>query len=106
MTLLNDEVFVEAAQALAARVLREKRGRVAEQIDHAFHLCLSRPPSPLERRRLTAYYQEQALILRQDRQAAAKLFPHRIDGIEAVEGGAWTGVCSVLLNLHEFITRD
>jgi hypothetical protein len=106
LTLLNDGVFIEAARALAARVLREKRGGVAERIDHAFQLCLGRPPSPAERQRLTAYYQEQASLLRRDPQAAAKLFPHRIEGVEAVEGGAWTGVASVLLNLHEFITRD
>jgi hypothetical protein len=106
LALLNDAVFVEASQTLAARVLREKRGRVNERIDHAFQLCLCRQPSPAERQRLTAYYQEQESLLRRDRHAAAKLFPHRLEGIDVVEGGAWTGVCSVLLNLHEFITRD
>jgi hypothetical protein len=106
LTLLNDEVFIEAAQALAVRVLHQNRGSVAERIDHAFDLCLGRAPTPPERQRLTAYYQEQASILHQDPQAAAKLLPHRLKGIEAIEGGAWTGVCSVWLNLHEFITRD
>jgi hypothetical protein len=106
LTLLNDEVFVEAAQALAARVLREKPGGVAGRVGHAFELCLGRPPTPAERRRLTEYFWEQASILRRDRQAAGKLFPQQIDGIDEVEGGAWTGVASVLLNLHEFITRD
>ena len=53
-----------------------------------------------------AYHQEPASVLRQDPQASAKLLPHRLDGIDAVEGGAWMGISSVLLNLHEFITRD
>ena len=30
----------------------------------------------------------------------------KIEGLDPVEMGAWTGVCSVVLNLHEFITRD
>jgi hypothetical protein len=105
LTLLNDEVFVEAAKALAARVLREKHGGLRDRIEHAFALCLGRSPTAAERQRLMQYYQTQAALLRLDRKAAVQLSP-RIDGIDPVEGGAWTGLCSVLLNLHEFITRD
>ena len=45
-------------------------------------------------------------ILRQDPEAAAQVMPRKIEGIDPIEAAAWTGVCSVLLNLHEFITRD
>jgi hypothetical protein len=106
LTLLNDPVFFEAAQALAARVLHESKPDPADRIDRAFRLCLARPPRPAERERLAAYYQEQLSILRQEPAAAAKLFPGRVEGVEPMEGAAWTAVCSVLLNLHEFITRD
>ena len=45
LTLLNDPVYVEAAQALAARVLNERpKADVDERIDHMFRLCESRTP--------------------------------------------------------------
>jgi hypothetical protein len=119
LTLLNDPVFFEAAQNLAGRVLHESKGSVADRIDHAFRLCLARPPRPAERERLAAYYREQLGILRKEPGSVAKLFPltptslppgersrGEGEGIELAEGAAWTAVCSVLLNLHEFVTRD
>ena len=43
LTLLNDPVYVEAAQALAVRVLNERpKADVDERIDHMFRLCESR----------------------------------------------------------------
>ncbi len=106
LTLLNDPVFFEAAQALAGRVLRECKGGVADRIDHVFRMCLGRPANAAERQRVYAYYQEQLAVLRKEPKSAAKLFRQQVDGTEPLQGAAWTGVCSVLLNLHEFITRD
>ena len=127
LTLLNDPVFFEAAQSLAARILREApaagkpagatpgaadRGandetdRFAERLEHVFRLCLSRPPVPSERERLTAYYREQLEILGHEPQAAAVLFPQPVCGVDPLEAAAWTCVSSTLLNLHEFITRE
>ncbi len=105
LTLLNDAVFVETAQALAGRVLREKRG-VPERIDHLFALCLARPATAREKDRLHRYFDEQLAIVRREPASAAKLFPGKMDGVATDEAAAWVGVCSVMLNLHEFITRD
>ncbi len=82
LTLLNDPVFFEAAQALAARVSSQP-GDLPRQIDYAFELSLGRPPQPDERRQLMHYYDSA-------KPAAT----------------AWTGLASVLLNLDEFITRE
>ncbi len=46
LNLLNDPVFFEAAQALAVRILRDVSGSFDDRLDHAFQLCLSRPPLP------------------------------------------------------------
>lgn len=102
LTLLNDPAFFETAQALAARVLREAHG-TAERIDHLYRLCLARSPALFERERLARYLQEQLSIVRRE-DTAGKLFPQKVAGVGADEGAAWVGVCSVLLNLHEFIT--
>ena len=66
----------------------------------------TRLPSDLERRELAASHHRLAAVLRRDPRAVAELVPDKIEGLDPVEMGAWTGVCSVVLNLHEFITRD
>ena len=46
LTLLNDPVYVEAAFALAERMLRERPGEpIDEQLRYAFRLCLARVPT-------------------------------------------------------------
>jgi hypothetical protein len=106
LNLLNDVVFVEAAQALAARVLAETPADPAARVDSLFRLCLLRPPDSLERDSLLASLERQKQILRSNPESAAKLFPIEQPGIDRLEAGAWVGICSVVLNLDEFITRE
>ncbi len=106
LTLLNDPVFFETAQALARRILREKAGNISDRIDYGFGLCTGRPPTSPERDRLVAYFHEQQQILRDDPQAAEALAAESMEGVAPAEAGAWVGLSTVLLNLHEFITRD
>src|SRR5262245_16668421 len=49
LTGLNEPIFVEAARALALRVLREAGKDDAGRADHAFFLCTSRQPTAPER---------------------------------------------------------
>jgi mono/diheme cytochrome c family protein len=91
LTLLNDLQFFEFAEALAARVLREGGATEASRLDHAFRLCVSRPPTASERTRL--------LALLRDLQT-----PNATDPA-ATPQAAWTTVARVLLNLDETITR-
>ena len=107
LNLLNDPVFVEAAQALAARLLREKAGEaMAPRIDHLFQLCLGRAPSRRETELAADYYRRQTGIFEKDSAAAAALFPLEIPGASRIETAAWTGLASAILNLDEFITRE
>ena len=55
LTLLNDPVFFEAAQALAVRLLQEKTGDAGERIEYAYHLCLARSPRADEKERMIQY---------------------------------------------------
>ena len=106
LTLLNDPVFFEAAQALAERILRENHGRVSDRIDYAFKLCLARQPKPQEKERLLEYYRQQKEMLAQNSEFIEALQPSKtLEGIRPFEAAAWVGVSSVLLNLEEFITR-
>ena len=74
LNLLNDPVFVEAAQVLAARILRETRGTWNDRLNYAFRLCLAHAPKPQERQRLARYYEQQGGILENQPELMDKLF--------------------------------
>ncbi|MEO5803047.1 MAG: PSD1 and planctomycete cytochrome C domain-containing protein [Verrucomicrobiota bacterium] len=108
LTLLNDPVYVEAAQALAKRVVEEKpNASLEEKMRHAFEICLSRPPTGGEMKTLTRLYEEQLQSSRKDVATAEKLLRDfaKPKGIEAAEFAAWFSVASALLNLDETITK-
>ena len=104
--MLNDEVFLEAARHLAARIIRESDDGLQARITLGFRLCLAREPSKEESRRLTSYFMEQVRIFNSDPQASSILSLPGNTTTESDTFAAWVGVSSVLLNLHEFITRE
>ncbi len=106
LNLLNDPVFFEAAQVLAARILREQTGTVGDRINHAYRLALGRSPTARERDRLLAFHEEQSQLLKTRRDVVETLFPASdLEGVERSEAAAWVAVGRLLLNLDEFITR-
>ena len=105
LNLLNDPVFFEASQSLAARILRETPGAaLSKRIEHAYELCLSRAPSARESERLTQLYTQYLSQL--DDATAMDWMPAPPDGVTQREAAAWAGISRVLLNLDEFITRE
>jgi hypothetical protein len=121
LTLLNDTVFVEAAQAIARRILTECPDRtIAARAGHAFRLCLARPPRPEELARLTAFFDRQLARLRageldaaqvaglgsQDPPPTPLLARTPPSGSDPNELAAWTVVARVLLNLDETLTKE
>jgi len=86
LTLLNDSAYVEFAQALATRMIKEAKTDDA-RIVHAYQLCVSRPP-------LDSELQALKRLLNAERQAKAS------------EPQAWQAVARVMLNLDETITRE
>jgi len=104
--LLDDPVFLEAARALAARVLREARPADDCRLNQAFILVLARPPEPAESKRLLAYLRQQEALFESDALSAGELVQDTTPGEQAASHAAWIGLCSVLLNLDETITRE
>lgn len=102
LNLLNDPVFLEAAQALADRVRREVDGGDERRLAHAFQLALSRPPTPGESARLLAYLEQQRALFAADGDSCRELLQDSPPGGDA----AWIALASVLLNLDEFINRE
>jgi len=106
LTLLNDPVFFECAQALGRRVVTEQSSTEARLV-HAFRLCLARDPSATERVRLRRLYAELLQLCGADAGQAAKLAGSPLPaGVSPVEAAAWTAVARTIMNLDEFVTRE
>jgi len=105
LNLLNDPVFVRAAQALALRVMREQ-AEFEPRLEEAFLLTLSRPPTSAEAKDLRAYYDQQVALLERNPGAQEAIVPAQLAPAHQLEAAAWSGVASVLLNTEEFITRE
>ncbi len=102
LNLLNDPVFLEAAEALALRLLREGPAANKDRIQLATQLVLNRDPRPAEVERLSKYLDHQRTLF-----ASESTLPvHPVPGIDRAEHASWTALASVLLNLDEFLTRE
>ncbi len=107
LVTLNDEAFFEAAQALAARVLREAASPEANRVSYAFRLAASRTPTADELVRILASYTKQLEAFRRDPAAAQRAIgQYGVTGVEAAEQAAWTLVANAILNLDETLTKE
>jgi hypothetical protein len=99
LVTLNDPAFVEAAKALAKRMMTEAGEGLEERVALGFRWCVARRPAPDEVKRLGALYQQQLERYRKDEASAKKL-------AGSPEHAAWTVVANVLLNLDETLTKE
>jgi hypothetical protein len=110
LVLLNDPEYVEAARALAERVLREGGGGAPARIEWVYRTVLSRAPRPDEAPVLAALLDKHLAEYRADPASASALIRTGERpvpaGLDAAELAAWTSVARVVLNLHETITRN
>ena len=110
LVLLNDPTYVEAARALAERILRDGGSDLPARLDFAFRQALSRPIRGDEAKLLEALYARQLEGYLADPKSADELL--RIGarpvpaGMNAPELAAWTSVARVVFNLHEMVTRN
>ncbi|MCS6852560.1 MAG: PSD1 and planctomycete cytochrome C domain-containing protein [Gemmataceae bacterium] len=107
LTLLNDQGFVEMAQGLARRVLKDAPPSDSQRLRYAFRVCLARPPRDAEEQRLQELLaQQRASFAGAPDDARALISGPTKPDEDIVELAAWTSVARVLLNLDEFITRE
>jgi hypothetical protein len=86
LTLLNDPAYVEMATALAKRMTDHQGYDIRARLAHGFRLAVSREPSQSELDTLVTTFE-------QGTQSTKK------------ESDGWFDAASVILNLHETITR-
>lgn len=113
LTGLNETIFVEAARALALRVLREGGATDADRATRAFLLCTLRQPTTDERAAVLSLLES-----RRKRIADGWLNPREVTTGDPAQlpplppnttpqdAAVWTLVSRVLLNLDETITKN
>jgi hypothetical protein len=110
LTTLNDITFVEAARALAERVLTSAGPTPEDRIELAFRLVLVRRPNAAEKQVLTASLARLKREFAADPAAARKLLAvgesKRDEKLDLIEHAAHAVLCSALLNLDEALTKE
>jgi hypothetical protein len=108
LVTLNDPVYIEAAQSLARRLIREGGATIESRARFGLDLCLARPPESEQVRDLVKLFESEHEHYRKHRQAALDLSSAAValDGAEATDIAAWTVVGNVLLNLDGVLTKN
>ena len=109
LVTMNDPVYVEAAQALARRMMEKGGATPAEKAAFGFRACLVRPPSETELARLVKLYDDAKAKFAKDAGKATVFATNPLGplpkGADAVEAAAWTVVANVMLNLDEMLMK-
>ena len=108
LVLLNSEVSLSAARALAGRVLNTSDAGAGRQVELCYRLALGREPTSSERDLAVDFVERTAARLRLEGREARELalppdLPQERDPYHAA---ALTDFCLALFNLNEFIYID
>ena len=118
LTTLNEAGFVEAARAMADRLLTAEPAANGQpdaaadrdRLSHGFQIVTARPPQSHELEQLAGLLADARRHYADHRDQARRLvgdseLPLNAD-VSAEERAAWSVVSRVLLNLDEFLTRE
>ncbi|MED5586846.1 MAG: PSD1 and planctomycete cytochrome C domain-containing protein [Verrucomicrobiota bacterium] len=107
LAALGNEVFHEAAQAMAKKILGDQSLKdESARIDHCFLLCTARKATREEKSAVAQLLEKSRDYYRENHAEAEKLAgPHRLKQSPAVENAAWIATARIILNLDETITR-
>jgi hypothetical protein len=100
LTMLNDKVILEWAQAFAARALEAK-----DPVDLAFRLAYSRPPDSWEKDTVATFFHKQAGVIAARVAKGEKLaLPSAMpEGTDPSMAAAIVDFCHMLISSNEFV---
>jgi hypothetical protein len=108
LVTLNDITYVEAARALAQRVMQTEN-EMEKRIVKAFRLCATRRPQQTEINVLANRLKKLQQQYSDDAEATADLLKvgesPRDEKLDAVQHAAFTNLCLLILNLDETLSR-
>ena len=109
LATLNGITYVEAARVLAQRVIEKAGPEAGDRIQMAFRLATSRIPSAGELeillRRLEILKRQYSTKEEEARKLLAVGDSPRNEKLDAIEHAAYAGLCSLVLNLDEALTK-
>ncbi len=107
---MNDPCFVECAQALARRIVKEGGADAEARLRWALQLALARPAEESQLAALRQLLEAELAEYQADPEAAKKLAASETQplpaGADAAELAAWTVVANVLLNLDGVLAKS
>jgi hypothetical protein len=108
LTMLNSDVALSWAQGFGSRVLREAGGDRQAQIERAYSLAYSRPPTANEKDiALTFFNRHEAILAKRVAGFENLALPNQVPaGVGKVEAAALVDFCHMLLNSNEFVHRN
>jgi hypothetical protein len=110
LATLNDTTYVEAARALAQRVLERDGATDAERVETAFRLVNARRPAANEKQILMGSLERVRTLYTNSPDAVERLLKvgesPRNAKLDAREHAAYTALCTLILNLDETLTRQ
>lgn len=110
LVTLNDSTYVEAARALAQKVLLANPRDEVAALTQAFQWVACRTPTRPEFGLLKAQLDKLRAQQASDPAAAARLLAvgeaKRDESVDPARHAAWAGLCLMLLNLDEVVTKE
>jgi mono/diheme cytochrome c family protein len=110
---LNETIFVESAQALALRILREGGDADATRVNYGFQLCTSRLPTDAERNSILTFVAKERKRIADGWLSAREIAtgdPAKVPSLPKSttpqDAAVWTLTSRVLLNLDETISKN
>jgi hypothetical protein len=108
LVTMNDPVYVEAAQALARRMI-QAGSKPEDRLKRGFELCISRSPTKAEAEKMLELYEKARLKFAYSPQDAFDVATKPIgpapEGAQLDDLAAWTVIGNVLLNLDETLMK-
>jgi len=106
LTTLNNEVFVEAAQGLARRVVNKPDMTTADRLQVAWEMCTCRRPNATEAETFLGMWTAYREYYQQHPDDAHAIVGDSMpDETTVADFAAWVATARMLLNLDEFLTR-
>jgi len=107
LTLLNDESFMEFAEGLAKKTVREGGSTDQSRLNYVFVLALGRKPLDQESTRMASFLTQQRKVYEADPNARKQLLTKAgADANASPDLAAWISVGRVIFNLDDFMTRE
>jgi hypothetical protein len=106
LSTLNDPVFVEAARALAGRMMAQGGGDASSRITWGHRLCTARRPGEADLAALVPFYERERNRFEREPESLRALLGEDAGKPDPAPRAALTMVANVLLSLDATLTRE